>query len=84
MKNPAFAYAKTRGADQLYLADDQRLCFRYIDSKIILLVKSEISKLALNPSSLPVQPSLCQTKTETPKTSFFSSVSVAEWPPFGK
>ena len=44
MRNHVFAYAKTKDADQLRIncADDQRLCFRYTDSTIPLLHKSEI------------------------------------------
>ena len=41
----------------------QRLCFRYLDSTILLLSKSEI--LSLEPSSVAVQPDLCRTKSET-------------------
>ena len=39
----SFACAKTKGADQLHgnRAADQCHCFRYIDSKIPLLPKSE-------------------------------------------
>ena len=46
----------------------QRLCFRYTDSTIPLLPKSEISRLS--PSSVTVQPSLCETWLITPKTGF--------------
>ena len=46
-------------------AGDQRLCFRYINSTIPLLPKSEIS--SLSPSSVAVQPDSCQTWSETPK-----------------
>ena len=37
-KTPAFCICKNKGADQLHCerAADQRLCFRYIDSKIPL------------------------------------------------
>ena len=42
---------------------DQCLCFRYIDSTIPLLSKSEISRL--KPSSVAVQPGLCWTRSET-------------------
>ena len=51
-----------------YREADQRLCFRYTDSTIPLLPKSEISSLC--PSSVVVQPSLCRTWSETPKTGF--------------
>ena len=38
---------------------DQRICFRYTDSTIPILSKSEIP--SLQPSSVTVQPGLCQT-----------------------
>ena len=47
---------------------DQRLCFHSIDSAIPLLSKSEIA--SLQPSSVVVQPGLCQTWSETQKTVF--------------
>ena len=61
MKNRIFAYAKNKDADQLRgnCEADQRLCFRYTDSIIPLLPKSEIS--SLYPSSVAVQPGLCWT-----------------------
>ena len=63
---PSQRYAKTKGADKLHgnRAADKGHCFRYIDSTIPLLPKSEISSLL--PSSQAVQPSLCQTWWETP------------------
>ena len=68
MRNPAFCICENKGADQLRgnHEADQRLCFRYRDSTIPLLPKSEIS--SLQPSSAVVQPSLCRTWSETPKT----------------
>ena len=70
MRQPAFSICKNKGADQLpgNRAAVQLLCFRYIDSTIPLLSKSEIS--SLEPSSLALQPSLCRTWLETPKTGF--------------
>ena len=47
---------------------DQRLCFRYMDSTIPLLSKSDIS--SLQPNSVAVQPGLCQTRLETRKLVF--------------
>ena len=46
-KNRLFAYAKNKDADQLRgnSEADQCLCFRYTDSTIPLLPKSEISNL---------------------------------------
>ena len=71
MRKPDFYICKNKAADQLcgnYRTADQHLCFRYIDSTIPLLPKSEIS--SLYPSSVAVQRSLCQTWSETPKTGF--------------
>ena len=66
-----FFICESKGADQLRSNStaDQCLCFRYIDSTIPLLRKSEISSLW--PSSVAVQPSLCRTWSETLKTVFF-------------
>ena len=52
MGKPAFCICENKDADQLRgdREADQRLCFRYTDSAIPLLSKSEISSL---------QPSLC-------------------------
>ena len=64
---------KKKDAYQLHsnCAADQRLCFRYTDSTIPLLSKPEIS--SLNASSVAVQPGLCQTWSETPKTGFLTT-----------
>ena len=45
MRKPDFCLCKNKGADQLrgVREADQRLCFRYTDSTIPLLPKSEIS-----------------------------------------
>ena len=47
MRKPAFCICENKDADQLRgnREADQRLCFRYTDSKIPLLPKSEISSL---------------------------------------
>ena len=70
MKKPAFCICKNKGADQLCVnrKTDQRLCFRYIDSAIPLLSKTEMS--SLQPSSVALQPGLCRTESETPETGF--------------
>ena len=49
MRKPAFCMCENKDADQLRsnCAADQRLCFRYTDSTISLLPKSEISPLAI-------------------------------------
>ena len=73
MRKPAFCICENKDADQLRgnREADQRLCFRYKDSTIPLLPKSEIS--SLYPSSVTVQPGLCGTWSETPKTGFLAS-----------
>ena len=65
MRKPAFCICENKDADQLRgnREADLRLCFRYIDSTIPLLSKSEISSLYL--SSVVVQPGLCRTRLET-------------------
>ena len=70
MRKTAFCICENKDADQLRgnREADQRLCFRYIDSTIPLLPKSEIS--SLYPSSVTTQTSLCGTWSETPKTGF--------------
>ena len=47
MRKPEFCICENKGADQLCVnrTTDQRLCFRYMDSTIPLLSKSEISSL---------------------------------------
>ena len=71
MRKSAFCICENKDADQLRgnREADQRLCFRYIDSTIPLLSKSEMSSLW--PSSAAVQPGLCRTTSET-RTSVFS------------
>ena len=73
MRKPAFCICENKDADQLRgnREADQRLCFRYIDSIIPLLPKSEISSIW--PSSVAVQAGLCRTWSETPKTGFLTT-----------
>ena len=73
MRKPAFCICENKGADQLCVnrTADQRPCFRYIDSTIPLLPKSEIS--SPKPSCVTVQPGLCLTCLETLKTGFLRS-----------
>ena len=59
MRKPDFCVCENKGADQ-------HLCFRYTYSTLLLLPKSEIS-------SVSAQAGLCQTGSETPKTSFLAS-----------
>ena len=65
MGKPTICIGENKGADQLHgnREADQRLCFRYSDSTIPLLLKSEISSFLL--FSVLVQPGLCQTCLET-------------------
>ena len=71
MRKPTFCICENKDADQLRgnREADQRLCFRYIDSTTPVLSKPEISNL--KPSSVAVQPGLCQTRSET-RTLVFS------------
>ena len=73
MRKPAFCIYENKDADQLRgnRKADQRLCFRYTDSTISLLSKSEIS--SLESSSVAVQPGLCRTWSDTPKTGFLTT-----------
>ena len=70
MRKAAFCICENKNADQLRgnRGADQRLCFRYIDSTIPLLPKSEIS--SPQPSSVDVQLGLCRTWSETPEDWF--------------
>ena len=56
MRKPTFCICENKDADQLHGNHEaaQRLCFRYTDSTIPLLPKSEIS--SIQPSSVVVQP----------------------------
>ena len=73
MRKPAFCICENKDADQLRgnREADQRLRFRYTDSTIPQLPISKISSLLL--SSVAVQPGLCQTWLETPKTGFLTT-----------
>ena len=78
MRKPAFCICENKDADQLRgnREADQRLCFRYTNSTISLLSKYEIS--SLQPSSVAVQPGLCGTWSETPKTGFLTTRLIYE------
>ena len=73
MRKEAFCICENKDADQLRgnCEADQCLCFRFTDSTIPLLPKYEIS--SLQPSSVAVQPGLCGTWSETPKTGFLTT-----------
>ena len=73
MKKTTFCICENKDTDQLCgnRTADQRLCFRYIDSTIPLLPKSEMS--SLSPSSVTAQTGLCLTWSETPKTGFLTT-----------
>ena len=79
MRKPDFCICENKDADQLRgnREADQRLCFRYTDSAIPLLSKSEIS--SLYPSSIAVQPGLCRAWSETPKTDFLTTRLILLW-----
>ena len=65
MRKPTICIGENKDADQLRgnREADQCLCFRYTDSTIPLLPKSEISSFYL--LSVLVQVGLCQTCSET-------------------
>ena len=65
MGKPTICIGENKGPDQLRgnREADQRLCFRYSDSTIPLLLKSEISSFWL--FSVLVQVGLCRTWSET-------------------
>ena len=72
MRKPAFCICENKDVDQLRgnREADQCLCFRYTDSTIPLLPKSEISSLQ---PSVAVQPGLCMTWSKTPKAGFLTT-----------
>ena len=65
MGKPTICICENKDTDQLRgnREADQRLCFRYRDSTLPLLLKSHIS--SFKPASVTVQPDLCQTCSET-------------------
>ena len=73
LRKPTFRICENKDADQLRgnREADQRLCFRYTDSSIPLLSKSEV--LSLYPSSVTVHSGFCRTRSETPKTGFLTA-----------
>ena len=75
MRKPDFCtcICENKDADQLRGSHeaDQRLCFRYTDSTISLLPKYEITSFL--PCYVAVQPGLCGTWSETPKTGFLTT-----------
>ena len=70
IRKPAFCICENKDADQLRgdREADQRLCFRYTDSTIPLLPKSEIS--SLSQFSVAAQLGLYQTWSETRRPVF--------------
>ena len=73
MRKPFFCICESKDADQLRgnREADQRLCFRYIDIAIPLFSKSKnLMPLAI---FVTVQPDLCRTRSETPKTCFLTT-----------
>ena len=73
VRKPAFCICENKDADQLRsnCAADLRLCFRYTDSTIPLLPKSEITNI--QPFPVAVQTALCRTWSETLKTGFLTT-----------
>ena len=71
MRQTIICKGENKAADQLRgnREADQRLCFRFTDSTIPLLLKYKIS--SLYPSSVTVQAGLCRTWSE-PKLLVFS------------
>ena len=65
MRKPTICISENKDADQLRgnHEADQRLCFRYTDTTLPLLLKYEIS--SFYPDSVTVQPDLCLTCSET-------------------
>ena len=65
VRKPTFCICENTDADQLRgnREADQRLCFRYLDSTILLLPKSKISNIY--PSPVAVQPGFCQNWSES-------------------
>ena len=61
MEKPTICICENKDAGQLRsnCEADHRLCFRYMDSTIPLLLKFEIS--SFQSASVTVQPDLCQT-----------------------
>ena len=76
MKKPAICIGENKGADQLRSnrEADQRLCFRYTDSTIPVLLKSKIS--SLKPSSVLVQGGFCLTWSETQIVGFLTHMLI--------
>ena len=70
MRKPDYCICENNNADQLRgnHEADQRFCFRYTDSTIPLLIKSEI--FSLEPSCVVVQPGLYRTWSKTPNTGY--------------
>ena len=74
-RKSAFCICQNKDADQLCgnPEADQRLCFRYIAITIPLLHKYKIPHI--QPYSVVVQPGLCGTWSETPKTGFLTTIT---------
>ena len=72
MRKLDFCVFENKGADQLCsnCTADQRLCFHFMDSTLLLLPKSKTSSFW--PSSVAVQAGLCQTWVITLKTGFLT------------
>ena len=71
MRKPTICIGESKAVDQLCsnCTSDQCLCFRCMDSTILLLLKSKIPSFL--PASVTVKANLCQTWSE-PKLLVFS------------
>ena len=72
MRKSTICICENKGADQLRGNREagQRLCFRYTDSTILLLLKSEISSILA--ASVTVQAGLCRTWSESQIVGFLT------------
>ena len=72
MRKPDFCLCKNKGADQLCsnCTADQRLCFLYSDSTILILFKSKIS------SFYPISETV---EVGNPKVRFFYVAAYMKW-----
>ena len=73
MRKLDYCLYENKGAVQLRsnCEADQHLCFRYMDSTIPVLLKSDFTSVLA--ASVTVQTGLCQTWSETLKTGFLAS-----------
>ena len=75
MRKLNYCMSKNKDTDQLCSSctADQHLCFCLMDSTINLLLKYEYLISSFQPTSMTIQPSLCQNWSETGKTCFLET-----------